>query len=140
MYSTSNVSSFAYYPRWRSKTGSTNNCLKVTDTDVVPKPKWGNRANRMHTTSTDSVRHQCLKNIHHDRRNRKCNNLASFSDNNVNPNPQISSLSRQNILPNVKMGNILTDKFNMAAKPKVIITLLLLQIKHCSKAEMGLQS
>jgi len=35
-----------------------------TNRNTVRTPKWGHRASRMYTTSTDSGRHHCTLNMH----------------------------------------------------------------------------
>jgi len=39
------------------RTGSTYNFVIAKDRNIVRTPKWGHKASRMYTTSTDSGRH-----------------------------------------------------------------------------------
>ena len=58
--------------------------------DAVPNLKWSCKASRVYVTSNNSVRHYCLSNIHHSiiaDEIGSCNNLVSFSDTSVIPNP-----------------------------------------------------
>jgi len=68
----------------------------------------------------------------------KSNNL-SFSDNNVNLNLKIGSTSRQqNFIYSATMGDIFsTDEVNMATKPEVLITSLLLLTKTLFQNRKG---